>query len=208
MPPRIVKAPCSSTGSSRVKPASTSRSASRCGSISVPGRISSDAASSRSGGLSLRKQRAGRRHDQTRRSGCGGVERAAAGRRDPEVRRHPAVRVDLQRRKRQHGPLDRRSGRTFDGAVEESRIRGHLFDVLVRRHDQQRDAAAGSTGTDGRKCLGGRRQPGGNRRELVQRYTGGGAAEQRAKRKGGGCGRHRTYRIVGMPHRPGPHGRS
>ena len=51
MPPRMVNAPCSSTGSSRVKPASTSRSARSCGSISVPAVISIDARSRRSGGL-------------------------------------------------------------------------------------------------------------------------------------------------------------
>ena len=53
MPPRTVKAPCSSTGSSREKPASTSRSARRCGSISVPARISMEARSNRSRGLTL-----------------------------------------------------------------------------------------------------------------------------------------------------------
>ena len=51
MPPRMVNAPCSSTGSSRVKPASTSRSARSCGSISVPDLIATDARSRRSGGL-------------------------------------------------------------------------------------------------------------------------------------------------------------
>ena len=51
MPPRMAKEPCSSTGSSRVKPASTSRSARFWGSISVPDRISSEALSRRSGRL-------------------------------------------------------------------------------------------------------------------------------------------------------------
>jgi hypothetical protein len=40
MPPRTAKEPCSSTGSSRAKPASASRSARSCGAISVPDRIS------------------------------------------------------------------------------------------------------------------------------------------------------------------------
>ena len=51
MPPRIAKDPCSSTGSSGVKPASASKSASASGSISVPARIAIDASSSRFAGL-------------------------------------------------------------------------------------------------------------------------------------------------------------
>ena len=80
-----------------------------CGSISVPGRISSDARQQPFRRADLRKQRGRRTPRSDGRSGCGGVQRAGAGGRDPEVRRHPAVRVDLQRRKRQHRPLGRRS---------------------------------------------------------------------------------------------------
>ena len=51
MPPRMANSPCSSAGSSREKPASTSSSARSVGAMSCPGLSSSDALSSRSGEL-------------------------------------------------------------------------------------------------------------------------------------------------------------
>ena len=52
MPPRTQNSPCSSTGSSRVKPASTSCSASSCGPISTPAVRSTEAEASCAGGTS------------------------------------------------------------------------------------------------------------------------------------------------------------
>ena len=51
MPPRIANSPCSSAGSSRLKPASTSSSPRSVGAMSWLGRRSTDALSSRSGAL-------------------------------------------------------------------------------------------------------------------------------------------------------------
>ena len=141
MPPRTAKAPCSSTGSSREKPASTSRSASCCGSISVPARSSIEARSRRSCGLTRGKKRRCRRHDQPRRSGCCGVERTRTRRGDAEMRRHASIRIDLDRRQRKHGLLDGGRRRALERAVEEPRVGRHLLHVPIGGDDEQRQRA-------------------------------------------------------------------
>ena len=142
MPPRTANAPCSSTGSSRVKPASTSRSANRCGSISVPARISIEARSSRSRRAHARA--AARR--RTRRSGgpCQLPRHGARGPARPPRGSAASCRdtgSTCMRRKGQHGLLDRCRGRALERAIEEARVGRHLLDVPVGRHDEQRHAA-------------------------------------------------------------------
>ena len=116
--------------------------------------------SSRSGAADARQQRGRGGDDQTRRAGRGGVQRASARRRHAEMRRHAAIRIDLQRRQRKNGPFDVGGRRAFERRIEEAGVRGHLLDVLVRRHDEQRDAGGGASRDSGRKRLCRRRQTG------------------------------------------------
>ena len=171
MPPRTAKAPCSSTGSSREKPASTSRSASRCGSISVPARSSIEARSRRSCGLTRGSSAGCRRDNQPRRSRCCGVQRTGPRGGDAEMRRHAAIRIDLNRRQRQHGLLDGSRRRAFERAVEEPRVGRHLLHISIGRDDQQRHAGARARGADCRQRLARGGQARGDRRSGRRRRT-------------------------------------
>ena len=140
-------------------------------------------------GADAREERRGRGHDQARGAGRRGVQCAGPRRGDAEMRRHASIRIDLNRRKREHGLLDHRRGRTLERAVEESRVRRHLLDVSIGRDDQERHAGARTRGADRRERLACRRQARGDRRAT----EGGGRdgfAEQRPQGKRRRRGRH------------------
>ena len=80
---------------------------------------------------------------------------ARARRRDIEVRRQPAIGIDLVRRKRQHDALDLGVGQALECREEESRIVGGALDVGVRRHDEQRSALHGGGRRGHRPCCRG-----------------------------------------------------
>ena len=184
MPPRMAKEPCSSTGSSRVKPASTSRSARSCGSISVPDRISSEALQQALRRADARQQRRRRGDDQTRRAGRGAVQRAGARGRHAEMRRHAAVGIDLQRRQRQHGAFDVRVRRALERRHRRSARRPSSARRpcrSARRAASRRSAARAATAAASAFAAGVRPA---RTRAGRSSDAGSGAAEQRAKREG------------------------
>ena len=75
-----------------------------------------------------------------------------------EMRRHPSIWIDLNRRKREHGLLDHCCGRPFERAVEEARVRRHLLDVSIGRDNQERDTGARARSADRGQCFTCRRQ--------------------------------------------------
>ena len=141
MPPRTANSPCSSAGSSRVKPASTSSSPRSAGAISWPGRRSMDGAqAARSGALTRGSSAAA---DATTTRAVPLRARAARGR-APRSRRHAApaaVRIDLMRGKRQHGPLGAPSRTVLRAPTGRSARRRRPARGRRRRHDVQHDAA-------------------------------------------------------------------
>ena len=126
MPPRTANSPCSSAGSSRVKPASTSSSARSVGAMSWPGFRSSDAARSRSGAVTRGSSAAADATTTRAVPVRDRVQRPRAGRRHADVRRQAAVRIDLVRRKRQHRPLGRRRRQAFERGEEEADVGDRL----------------------------------------------------------------------------------
>ena len=133
------KAPCSSTGSSREKPASTSRSANRCGSISVPARSSTEARSRRSceltrGNSAAPTQRSIGRSQPPQRGALG---RAAAATRKCGVMPRG---IDLNGRKRKHRLLDRRRDAPSSAHRRTARRRSS-----ARRPDRSGRRAASAT---------------------------------------------------------------
>ena len=179
MPPRTQNSPCSSTGSSGEKPATTSRSPRSRGAISCPGASDRPAAANRRGIGQARQQRARRRDDQPGGAGGEAVQRAGARRRDLEVRQQAAVRIDFLRRKRHARPARRpRSVRPSTFAEEEPGVGDQLLDVGVGRapraargrprrrspHGTPRPPATGRS-ADGRGAM----QPGRGRRRFQQR---------------------------------------
>ena len=191
MPPRIVNAPCSSTGSSRVKPASTSRSARSCGSISVP-----DANLDRGLEQALRRRHARQRARPLRRRSaarCRSPPRAARGREPPP---HGSAGSSRDRD---------RSAATGNGSTARSTA---ASDAPSRAAKKKRASAVScstslSVGTTSSvtplpvraaltaaSALAGRLRPAvtGDRRSSP---GGGGAAEESAKCERGSCGGHR-----------------
>jgi hypothetical protein len=74
------------------------------------------------------------------------VEGARTRRRDVEVRRQPAIRVDLVRRKRDDEAGGVRVGSPLEGGQEEPRVRGELLHVGVGRRDDDHPVATGCRG--------------------------------------------------------------
>ena len=143
IPPRMAKAPCSSTGSSRVKPPSTSRSASCSGSISEPTRSSIEAASMRSGGLirgNIAAADATMIRADPETAPCSALR---PRRRDAEMRRHPSIGIDLQRGEMKNGLLNRCVGRGLESAIEEADVSRELLGVGVCRRDRPLSRPAG-----------------------------------------------------------------
>ena len=99
--------------------------------LSVERRARADAR----GALHARQQRRRRRDDDARGAGGERVQRAGARRGDADVRRQPAIRIDLVRRKRQH-----RRGRAAvadspSSAARKKRTSADgLLEVAVARH--------------------------------------------------------------------------
>ena len=153
MPPRTQNSPCSSTGSSGEKPATREPLA------QIVRR-----------NLHARREReAGRRETRRRRTAAAAARaptrrRGApvpaaspcsaprARRRDLEMRRQAAVRIDFLRRKRQHRALERRRRQALEHAEKEPRVGRHLLDDRVGGRDG--DHAAGLSG----QIKGGRRR--------------------------------------------------
>ena len=79
-----------------------------------------------------RQQRARRGDDQPGGAGREAVQRAGARRRDFQMRRQAAIRIDFLRRQRQDGARDVRVGQAFDVRQEEPRVGGHLLDSTSR----------------------------------------------------------------------------
>ena len=123
MPPRTANSPCSSAGSSRVKPASTSSSARSVGAMSWPGFSSSDAPSSRSGALTRGSSAAADATTTRAVPRAMRVQRPGARRGHADVRRQAAVRIDLVRGKRQHRAFRRRPREPLERGEEERRRR-------------------------------------------------------------------------------------
>jgi len=117
---------------------------------------------------------------------------ARARGRHPEMRCHAPVRIDLERWQRQHSAFDVGVRRALERAVEKPGIGGHLLDVFVRWHDQDRDS--GGCPRRERSCerLRGGCEAGNDRRGSIERRLGGGLAEMGAEGKRG-CRGHLEY---------------
>ena len=85
-----------------------------------------------------RQQRRRGGHDQPRGAGRRAVQGSSASGRHTEVRAHPAIRIHLERGKRQHRALNIRLGRALERRVEKPRVADERLDVLIRRHHEQR----------------------------------------------------------------------
>ena len=136
MPPRTANSPCSSAGSSRVnrrRPAAPPDPSGRC---PVPASDRSTALSSAPGALTRGSSAAA--DATTTRAGAAGerVQRPGAGRRDADVRRHAAIRIDLVRRKRQDGRGPTRSDRPSSADRKNGRRRRPARGRRRRHHVQ------------------------------------------------------------------------
>ena len=135
MPPRTQNSPCSSTGSSRVKPGVGEQIAQH-DRIEIHPVLQLDGRGLETVGRAQpRQQRGGRCHDDRGGSARDRVQCRGARRGDAEMRRDIAIRIDLQRRKRLDGILERGGRRAFERGHEESRVDAESIDVLVARHD-------------------------------------------------------------------------
>ena len=85
-----------------------------------------------------RQQCRRRRHDQARDPRAQGVQRPGASRGHVEVRSQASIGIDLVGRERQHLAGGLHVGHAFERGVEETRVRGELFDLGVGRGNQQR----------------------------------------------------------------------
>ena len=63
------------------------------------------------------------------------MKRPRPRRRDAEMRRHPAIGIDLQRGQMKNGLLDRCVGRGLEAAIEEADVSRELLGVGVCRRD-------------------------------------------------------------------------
>ncbi len=59
------------------------------------------------------------------------MQRPGARRGDADMRREPAIRVDLVRWKRQHGPVRGRGGKTLKRRQKEADVADRLLEVAV-----------------------------------------------------------------------------
>ena len=134
MPPRTQNSPCSSTGSSRVNPASTSCSASNCGPISTPAVRSTEAEASCAGGTS-RGSSAAAEITTTRACPRRFRERAGTGGRHLQVRRQPAIRDRLRGGQRDDGVGQGGFAKSLERVEEVPGIGGHLLHVGIGGHD-------------------------------------------------------------------------
>ena len=135
MPPRTQNSPCSSTGSSRVNPASASRSPSATGSRSIPFLSSIAAASRLSGALSRVRSAAAEATTTVALPFAMACSAAARAEATPKWGAIAAVRVDLEGRKRLDGILERGGRGAFERGEEESRVDAESIHVLVSGDD-------------------------------------------------------------------------
>ena len=183
MPPRTANSPCSSAGSSRVKPASTSRSARSVGEMSCPG-FSVERRRQHPLGRRHARQHGGRRRDHDARGALRDrVQRARAHRRDADVRRQAAIGIDFVRRKRQHRALDRRGRAALRAPPGRTRRpRTVCLEVAVARHDVEHDAVRLRVRRGGdEQRLRGRREAGDRARRGIHPAAGDGGLQDGAK---------------------------
>ena len=93
-----------------------------------------------------RQQRRRRRDDDASRAARQRVQRHRPDRRDADVRRHPAIGIDLVRRHRQDRAVDGRRRQSLERRQEEPDIRDRGVQVAVARHDVQHDAVGQRVG--------------------------------------------------------------
>jgi hypothetical protein len=114
------------------------------------------------------QKRGGRRDEDPGRAAGDRIESACTGGGDAHVGRHPAVGVDLVRRKRQDDPFGRRRRQPFERAQKERHVGAGLFEVAVSgqyvqhdpvglrlrgRRDKQRFRRAGQARDDARRDI-------------------------------------------------------
>ena len=186
MPPRTQNSPCSSTGSSRVKPASTSCSASSCGPISTP-EVRSDRRRSQLCGRHQSWQQRAAEITTTRawparpRRAHGSGWRRPAG--EAPSRDTDRLHAMAARRRHRQPPI-RRIPRAHPEIAD---VRRELIDVSVGRHDDDDQVLRGAIGAQGDVQASRRRCEAGND-AAVEIQTGfrRGRTEQRPKCKRAG----------------------
>ena len=190
MPPRTQNSPCSSTGSSRVNPASASRSPRATGSRSMPG-FTSTAAASR---CRERSVAAAAPHPRPpRRERCRGRSRAAPPHAQTPLRN--AARCCGRDRSAATGNgLMASSSDAADAAFErrheESRVTAEAIDVFVIRHDDDTQRVGSGGSPERRRTSPERRARGrGPRSGPVHPRPGRGSLQERLEVEGCG-GRH------------------
>ena len=140
MPPRTANSPCSSAGSSRVKPASTRSSARSVGAMSCPGLSSSAAASRRSGAVTRGSKAAADAITMRAVPSSDGVQGACSSRCHPDVRRQSAIGIDLVRGKGEHCVFQSGLRQAFERRQEERHVGAGLLEIGIGRHDAQDDS--------------------------------------------------------------------
>ena len=132
-PPRTQNSPCWSTGSSRVKPASTSCAIRSSGSISSPGAISMAAVREPIRRAHTRQQRRCRGDDDARGTAGQPVQRACSRRGHVEMRRQAAVRIDFERGERQDALLGLRGLHPSSAPRKKRDVPQRILDVAGRQ---------------------------------------------------------------------------
>jgi hypothetical protein len=86
------------------------------------------------GGRHTRQQRGRRGDNDAGGAGGDGVQRPGTGRRDADVRREAAIRVDLVRREWQHRPIRSLRREPLEGGDEEADVADAFLELGVGRH--------------------------------------------------------------------------
>ncbi len=137
-----------------------------------------------------RQQRRGGRDDDTHVAGGDRRKHPRACGRHVEVRREPAIRVDLVRGQRQHRARGRAVVEALECRQEESRVGGGLFGVRVGGDDEHDESIARLMRAKRRVQRASCRRQAGDRAAVVaEPRAAGGRSKQGLKREGRG-GRH------------------